>query len=462
MVSVLRIAEVGVAILLASTLGKQALSAEQGDSVLPAENERGTRYAVEYPAIGYGTVRPSERIAKLQSELDQGVRTLAFDDANGYLMAVLEALDIDPASQLLVFSKTSINKTHILPSRPRAIFFNDDTYVAIVPGAGMLEIATMDPQLGPVFFILEQRASTTPQFDRQTVQCLRCHDSLTMTGGGVPRFILGSGYVDTQSNLVSHEGWILTSPKTPFRFRWGGWYVTGNHGDLAHLGNIVVRDAAELQGLEHLRIYNRNSLDDLIDTEFYPTSHSDIVALLVIEHQVHVQNLITRVNYDVRTRIAKDAHRNIDDNNGNDRFVSEEMKLFVEETTEPLVNALLFADEAELTDPVTGSTNFTRLFERRGPYDGMGRSLRQFDLRTRTFRYPLSYLVYSEAFDALPRIARDYIYRRFAEMLGDERGDTAVARLRPGEREVILDILRATKPDFAAREDAGFAYPDER
>ena len=118
--------------LLASTLGKQALSAEQGDSVLPAENERGTRYAVEYPAIGYGTVRPSERIAKLQSELDQGVRTLAFDDTNGYLMAVLEALDIDPASQLLVFSKTSINKTHILPSRPRAIFFNDDAYVAIV------------------------------------------------------------------------------------------------------------------------------------------------------------------------------------------------------------------------------------------------------------------------------------------------------------------------------------------
>ena len=427
--------------LLASMSGKQASSLEQDDSVLPAENERGTRYAVEYPAISYGTVRPSERIAKLQSELDQGVRTIDFDDTDGYLATVLEALDIDPASQLLVFSKTSINKTHILPSRPRAIFFNDDAYVAIVPGSGMLEIATMDPQLGPVFFILEQRVSTTPQFDRQTVQCLRCHDSLTMTGGGVPRFILGSGYVDTRSRLVSHEGWVLTSPKTPFRFRWGGWYVTGNHGDMAHLGNIVVNNAAELQDLERLRIFNRETLDGLIDTELYPTSHSDIVALLVIEHQVYVQNLITRVNYDVRTWIASDGQPDNDDNNGNGSFVTEEMKSLIEETTEPLVKALLFTDEAELTGSITGSTNFAERFERRGPYDSKGRSLRQFDLRTRTFRYPLSYLVYSEAFDELPRIVRDYIYRRFAEVLGDERGDAAVARLQPEERAVEPEIV---------------------
>ena len=462
MVCALRVAVFGVALSLMLMPADPASSAEQNDLLMPAENERGTRYDVEYPVIGYSVVRPSGSIAKLQFELDHDAATLAFNDTNGYLTAVLDALAIDPASQLLVFSKTSINKTHILPSRPRAIFFNDDAYVAIVPGSGMLEIATMDPKLGPVFFILEQRASMTPQFDRQTVQCLRCHDSLTMTGGGVPRFILGSGYVDTRSNLVSHEGWVLTSPKTPFRFRWGGWYVTGNHGDLAHLGNIVVNNAAELQDLERLRIFNRDTLDGLIDTELYPTSHSDIVALLVIEHQVHVQNLITRVNYDVRTGIAEEEQRNKDDNNGNDWFVSEEMKSLIEESGEPLVKALLFADEAELTAPVTGSTNFADQFERRGPYDSKGRSLRQFDLRTRTFRYPLSYLIYSEAFDALPRIARDYIYRRFAEILGDERGDAAVARLRPEERAVILDILRATKPDFAAYEDAGFVRLDEQ
>lgn len=425
-----------------------ASSAGQYDSVLPEENERGTRYDAEYPAIGYSSVRPSERIAKLQSELDHGAATLAFDETGGYLSSVLEALDIDPASQLLVFSRTSVNKTHILPSRPRAIYFNDEAYVAVVAGAGMLEIASMDPRLGPLFYILEQRASETPKFDRQTVQCLRCHDSLTMTGGGVPRFILGSGYVDTQGNLVSHEGWVLTTPETPLRFRWGGWYVTGKHGNQAHLGNIVVRDASDLQDLESLRIFNRETLDAFIDSELYPTSDSDIVALLVIEHQVHVQNLITRVNYDLRTHAAEAGFGNVE-------IVTEEMKSFIEETTEPLVKALLFVDEAELTDPVTGSTDFAANFEKRGPYDGKGRSLRQFDLRTRTFRYPLSYLVYSEAFDALPRTARDYIYRRFAEILGDGRADRSVARVGPEERAVILDILSATKPDFAA-------YLDER
>jgi hypothetical protein len=443
-----RDAVIGVAALLVLAPIDRALPAEQGDSVLPAESERGTRYAVEYPAIAYETARPTDRVAKLQSRLDQGTLTLDHDDTNGYLAAVLDALAIDSSSQLLVFSRTSVSKTHILPSRPRAIYFNDDAYVAMVPGSGILEIATMDPQLGPVFFILEQRASASPQFDRQTVQCLRCHDSLTMTGGGVPRFILGSGYVNTQSELVSHEGWVLTTPKTPFKFRWGGWYVTGQHGNQAHLGNIVVREAAELQDLEGLRIYNRDSLDGVIDTQFYTSNQSDIVALLVIEHQVYVQNLMTRVSYDVRTEIARQKQLKTADLNAPDEIVTKEMKSLIEEVTEPLVKTLLFVGDAALTEPVSGSSDFAERFERRGPFDAKGRSLRQFDLQTRTFRYPLSYLVYSEAFDALPQSVRSYIYRRFVEILGDERGEM-LTHLSAEERAVMLDILRATKPDFA-------------
>ena len=445
---IFRNAVVGVAVLLVLAPFERALPTEQGDLLLPEEGERGTRYAVEYPAIAYDTARPDDRVAKLQAKLDQGTLKLGYDETNGYLAAVLDALAIDSSSQLLVFSRTSISRTHILPSRPRAIYFNDDAYVAMVPGSGMLEIATMDPQLGPVFFLLEQRASVSPQFDRQTVQCLRCHDSLTMTGGGAPRFILGSGYVNTQSELVSHEGWVLTTPKTPFKFRWGGWYVTGQHGSQAHLGNIVVRETAELQDLEGLRIYNRDSLDGVIDSQFYTSNQSDIVALLVIEHQVYVQNLMTRVNYDVRTEMAKRNSLKAAELNASGEIVTEEMKSLIEEVTEPLVKALLFTDDVGLAEPVSGSTSFTKRFEQRGPFDGEGRSLRQFDLQTRTFRYPLSYLVYSEAFDALPESVRSYIYRRFTEVLGDEEGATLV-RLPAQERAVMLEILRATKPDFA-------------
>ena len=418
--------------------------------LIPSADESRFRYETDYPAIGYSTVPPSERIAALQGRLDQGKDALEYNETNGYLASVLEALDIDPASQLLVFSRTSLNVAYIRPKTPRAIFFNDDAYVAWVPGSGMLEIATMDPMLGPIFFVLEQGEAARPRFDRQTVQCLRCHDSFTLTGDGVPRFILGSGYIDTGGNLVSHEGWILTSPETPLKFRWGGWYVTGQHGEQPHLGNIIVKDPATLQMLDSLRIYNQQNLDGLIDTKFYPASYSDIVALLVIEHQVHVQNLITRVNYDVRSALAAEKVRDSIDNKGNERSVSEEMKSFIEEATEPLVQAMLFAREAKLASPITGSTDFAAQFEARGPHDKKGRSLRQFDLHSRTFRYPLSYLIYSEAFDNLPELVRNRIYRRLADILGGEKAEPAVARLLAEERATMLDILRDTKPAFVS------------
>lgn len=439
-----------VALVLVSTARGETAHGENGDLLMPSPEESRLRYAAEYPAIGYATVRPSESIAALQAQLDGGERTLEYDNTNGYLKAVLEALGIDPGSQLLVFSRTSVNIAHIRPETPRAIFFNDDAYVAWVPGSGMLEIATMDPQLGPVFFVLDQGETATPRFDRQTFQCLRCHDSLTLTGGGVPRFILGSGYVGTRGELVSHEGWILTTPQTPLKFRWGGWYVTGTHGQQTHLGNIIVKDPATLQQLDSLRIGNLQSLEQFVDTGIYPDNYSDIVALLVIEHQVHVQNLIARVNYDVRSALERDRQQQEIDNKGNEWSVSEETKSLIEEATEPLVKAMLFADEAALTSSVKGSSDFAMLFEERGPFDSRGRSLRQFDLETRIFRYPLSYLVYSTAFDALPEIVREFTYLRFKEILGGETADPAVARLQPEERTAILDILRATKPAFVS------------
>ena len=116
------------------------------------------------------------------------------------------------------------------------------------------------------------------------------------------------------------------------------------------------------------------------------------------------------------------------------------------------MKALLFADEAGLADPVTGSTGFAGQFEQRGPFDSEGRSLRQFDLQTRTFRYPLSYLVYSQAFDGLPDMTRRYIYRRLSELLQGDGDDAGLPELQPDERAVILDILRATKAEFAAWE----------
>jgi hypothetical protein len=388
------------------------------------------RYDVEYPAIGYSTAPPSDRVAEVERRLAAGDVRLEHRNGRGYLDSLLRALDIDPASQALVFSTTSLQVGNIRPATPRALYFNDDTYVAWVQGGGAIEIASMDPNLGPIFYTLEQSADAG--FERETGRCLRCHDSLSLSGGGVPRFIVGSGYIGTRGNIVAHEGWVLTSRRTPLRSRWGGWYVTGRHGDQVHLGNIVVRDVADLQQLDRLRIGNLATLESLVDTSAYAAPGSDIVALMVMQHQVDVQNEISRVSFAIRGR-GEDAG-DVD----------------IIEVVEPLVEAMLSVGDVELTDRIEGDPAFIEGFERRGPTDSRGRSLRELELGTRLLRYPLSYLVYSSAFEALPESAKTQVYRRFAQVLRGEDRSERFAHLSAADRAAILEILVDTDAAFAA------------
>ena len=438
------------------------------------EDPAALRYAAEYPAIGYAETALTDPVARLRERLAAGGIALEFAGERGYLDSVLEALEIDPASQLLVFSKTSLQVAGIAPDTPRAIFFNDATYVAWTRGAPTIEIASMDPKLGPVFYTLEQRDMVDVPFERQLGSCLRCHDSLSLTGGGVPRFILGSGYIGTDGNLVSHEGWILTSERTPLRSRWGGWYVTGSHGDQVHLGNLIVRDVAALQDLDSLRIGNLADLDGFVDTSAYPARYSDIVALLVIEHQVALQNLITRVNYDTRTALAEGSRQGatgpepaVADAAGVDEAADTSGAAsaagaagvgtapasaagdVVAAIAEPLVRAMLFADAVELAGPIEGTSGFAGQFEARGVRDAAGRSLRDLDLTRQVFRYPLSYLVHSEAFGALPNVTRTYVYRRIQEILAGDDPNGDFAHLSQVDRIAVREILADTKREFA-------------
>ncbi len=475
---------------------REAPEAPQTPEVAPAEQDPAAlRYAAEYPVIGYGEADLADPVARLRERLAVGDESLVFDGERGYLDSLLAALEIDAASQLLVFSKTSLQIRGITPETPRAIFFNDATYVAWTRDAPTIEIASMDPNLGPVFYTLEQRAAVDAPFERQLGRCLRCHDSYSLTGGGVPRFILGSGYIGTDGNLVAHEGWILTSEQTPLRNRWGGWYVTGSHGDQVHLGNLIVRDVAALQNLDSLRVGNITDLDGFLDTSPYPARYSDIVALLVIEHQVAIQNLITRVNYDTRTaleagdgaggvrlerpvpdvgggeaaesvaggtttdRTAADgtaadgtaADGTVADGTATDGTTTDDVTGgVVADIAEPLVRAMLFADAVELAGPIEGTSGFAEQFEARAVRDNAGRSLRELDLARRVFRYPLSYLIHSEAFDALPDITRTYVYRRIDEILAGEDPSGDFAHLSQADRTAVREILADTKGEFAA------------
>ncbi len=388
------------------------------------------RYDTEYPAIGYSDRALTDPISQLAARIERGEVVLEQRNHRGYLDSLLEALDIHPDSQLLVWSKTSLRTRFISPETPRALYFNDEVYVAWTQGSSGLEIASLDPEVGPVFFTIAN--NRPPAFEREMARCLRCHDSYSLTGGGTPRFIMMSVLAGADGNIVSHEISEVTDTSTPIVRRWGGWYVSGSHGEQQHLGNLVIRDIAMIRDLDAARRGNLLDLSTLFDATPYLTQTSDIVPLLVVEHQKEVQNLITRVNYKVR---AAEDEGSLD-------------QTLLAELTEPLVRSLVMADEAPLADSVTGNSDFADHFQSLGPFDSQGRSLRQLDLRERVFRYPLSYLIYSRAFAALPEQVQQQVARRLGEILRGEDGAEDFHHLRGETGEAILAILKETMPSW--------------
>ena len=395
----------------------------------------------------YAGLAQSNRIARLQASLERGAVKLDFEPGHGYLRSLLKALDIDPSSQVLVYSKTSLQTGEIQAASPRALYFNEDTYVGWVQGTQQLELGTMDSTLDQVFYTLRNGSPGTARFKRETTNCLGCHDSLSDSGGGVPRFLLMSSYVDTHGNALTHEGSILVTDRTEFKYRWGGWYVTGQQGNEIHLGNLMVHNVQELTHLDGLRRGNLDNLDALFDTKPYLTDKSDIVALQVLLHQSTVQDRITEVNWDTRTALAKAGK---DPADGHGVTLPAQMRKQIQDEMDALVDEMLFVGDPGYSSRLTGNSGFDKWFQARGPRDRHGRSLRELDLTTRLFKYPCSFLIYSAAFDALPVYARDYVYTRLVKILTGKESSPQYAVLSAADRKAVVEILKDTKPQFAA------------
>ncbi len=319
-------------------------------------------------------------------------------DGFGYLPSLLERLGINPDSQALVFSKDSFQADKISPRNPRAIYFSDDVAVGFVPGGKGIEVAAVDPKLGPIFYTLDRDNTGRPAFTRQQV-CLRCHQGPSTEG--VPGIFVGSVFPNVLGT-PAREGAIVTDHRTPFRDRWGGWYVNAAHGEQPDRANAVAPDPADPTALEILPAQ--------FPSAKYLRPSSDIVALMTLEHQTQMTNLFTRLAWET------DPSR-------------------LDSEIEATVRYMVFADEAPLREPIKGVSTFTKTFPQRGPRDPSGRSLRDFDLKTRLFRYPLSYMVYSRAFDSLPAPIRARLYQGIFEAL------------KAAGREDVREILRRTKPE---------------
>ena len=375
------------------------------------------------PAIQYGLFPPADPVARFEQRLERGEAKLEVAPSGwGYLPSVLKQLGINPDSQALVFSKTSTQVENIGPRTPRAIYFNDDVMVGFVRNSDVLELAALDPQQGVQFYVLVK--AEEPAF-AASQGCLRCHQgAVTM---GIPGLVISSVHPVSQSRQ-EHGNAFMTDHRTPLSARWGGWYVTGTTGSQTHLGNNTnLVDPVRSGGPSTQPTQNLTSLGEMFDTSRYLEPTSDVVALMTLEHQTRMTNLIIRICWDARRGIAED-------------------KLNPE--IEEMLKYMLFADEEPLRAPVKGVSTFTETFPQRGPRDAQGRSLRDFDLKTRLFRYPLSYMIYSAAFDGMPDKVRDRVYQRLHEILTGKDNSKTFANVSPKTRSEILEILRATKPQL--------------
>ncbi len=400
---------------------------------------------LEREPIHYETAPVDNPVSRLQARLDSGEAKLEFDDRVGYLKSVLHELDVPESSQMLVFSKTSLQRHRIAPKTPRAIYFNDDMYVGFCQHGDVAEFSAVDPQLGVVFYTLDQEQSDKPRFTRQNDNCLLCHAS-TQTRS-VPGHLVRSVYVDSVGFPVFAMGTHRIDHTSPLAKRWGGWYVTGTHGEQTHLGNLIVSGKQVREPVDNTAGHNVTDLRGLLKTSAYLTPHSDLIALMVLEHQAETHNLITRANFTTREALHAETRLNKDLNEPEGhRWQSTTTR--IQSAGNELVKFLLFSGEAALTAKLQGTSSFAAEFTARGPRDPQGRSLRDFDLERRLFKYPCSYLIYSRSFDALPREAKDFVYRRLWEVLSGTDKSKDFAHLTDTDRASIREILIATKPDL--------------
>lgn len=395
-------------------------------------------------------------VALLQKRIDSGEVKLAYEPKHGYLKSVLEDLSIPIDSQTLVFSKTSFQYKKISPEYPRALYFNDDVYIGQVHDGKVIEAVSFDPVQGAMFYILDEQKSDHPVFQRAELDCTQCH--VAVGTRNVPGVLLRSIFPTKTGTQATPSQSFITGQESPVSERWGGWYVTGTYGSQRPMGNVVVEDKDNPEQIDREAGANVTDLSKKFDTSLVLSPKSDVVAHLVLAHQTQMHNLITLTNYQTRIALYK-AHLAPD---AKTESIPDAVRAQYEKPAEQLVQYLLFANEAELTDPVKGDSGFAGEFAARGPRDAKGRSLRDFDLRTRIFKYPCSYLIYNEAFDSLPVQAREYVYHRLFEILTGHDQSPAFARLDGATRRAIYEILLATKPGLPAEWGAKQAAAQRR
>jgi hypothetical protein len=402
-------------------------------------------FDIDGQPVDYHKAPADNVVSRLEKQLQSGQASLKHDKKFGYLRDLLRELSVPESSQVLVFSKTSLQRHKIGPDRPRAIYFNDQVYVGMCRNGDVLEVSAADPKLGTVFYTVDQRKTDRARITRQADSCLICHAS--SHNQGVPGHVVRSVYSDEDGQPLLGMGTYRTDQTSPLKQRWGGWYVTGNSGRQTHMGNLILQGHQDEATIDLKPGSNLSKLDKFFESENCLTPHSDLIALMVMEHQAQMHNLIARATTQIRVALwqEQDINKSLDRPSG---YRSETTTRQIQSAGDAVLRYMLFCDEAPLTDPIAGTSKFTSEFPAHGPRDAKGRSLRDLNLSSRLFKHPCSYLIYTAEFDALPAEVRDHVMKRLHAILTNKDKSAEFSHLSGSDRNAILEILLATKTNL--------------
>jgi len=364
----------------------------------------------DLPPINYSDSAPTDGVARMAADLASGKARVKGESGLERLEFVLETLGVPVESQVLVFSKTSLQNGMIQPKNPRCLFFSENAYVGYVPG-GHIETIIHDPVLGPVFYLIETGGDAGLKIERDTNNCLSCHG--TGRTEGVPGMLIRSVYPDENGHPLLHLGTNDVNHETPLEERWGGWYVTGRSA-LPHLGNRAFEEGGDIAA----RTWELDDLSGLLDTTKYLRPTSDIVALMALEHQCQMHTLLNAatMNYRRAYHFGKSIAPDTDPDSGSAGRVAESW-------ADKIVDCMFFKDEADLGEGVEGNAEFQKAFASRFPKTGDGDSLAEFRLYGRLFKNRCSYMIYSDAFKGLPPTLKALVIAKIGRVLAGEEKD---------------------------------------
>ena len=385
---------------------------------------------VNDPIHGYNTLPTRDRFAAFKAELDAGRVDLDAKDERALLVSLLRRLDVPVSSQMIVTSATSFQKTIISPRRPRALYFNDDTYVGFVPG-GQIEVISIDPARGPMFYIFNRHVSGKVPRSRRSENCLTCHG--TPETGEVPQLVIESVVpgISGGGERAFRRG--LSGHGVPLEERFGGWLVTDAPDFTRHQGNILIEWS---QGRAEERPIRPG---EMFDIGRYPLPTSGLLPQLLHEHQAGFINRAVSATYRTRTLLHQHG--------GDEAAVATELDALARD----LVRYTLFADEVPLPKGgVTGSDEFRADFLAHRRVASNGGSLRDLDLKTRLLTHRCSYMIESAAFAGLPRPLRRAFERELDRALDPATPAADYAYLPDAEKAAIRLILSETKPKSKA------------